>query len=190
MSSPAAGLIAAAAQVQQALSDAGFSFCFIGGLALQRWGEQRYTRDVDVTLLCEFGAEERAAQRLAAVLEARIPQAVAFASEARVFLARTRDGTPVDISLGAIGFEVRCVQRASRFEYAPGTPLVTCGAEDLVVMKAFAGRSQDWPDIEGIVMRQGGRLDWSLIDAELTPLLAVKDPDDTMERLARLRPGH
>ena len=35
-----------------------FSFCFIGGIALQRWGEQRTTRDLDLTLLTGFGNED------------------------------------------------------------------------------------------------------------------------------------
>lgn len=30
-------------------------FCFIGGLAVQHWGEPRFTRDVDMTLLTGFG---------------------------------------------------------------------------------------------------------------------------------------
>jgi hypothetical protein len=33
-------------------------FCFIGGLAVQHWGEPRFTRDVDLTLLTGLGNEE------------------------------------------------------------------------------------------------------------------------------------
>jgi hypothetical protein len=32
--------------------------CFIGGIAVLRWGEPRVTRDVDLTLLTGFGAED------------------------------------------------------------------------------------------------------------------------------------
>lgn len=39
-------LLAAAAEVQHFLRGAGEQFCFIGGIALQRWGEPRFTRDV------------------------------------------------------------------------------------------------------------------------------------------------
>ncbi len=35
-----------------------WKFCFIGGLAVQQWGEPRFTRDVDLTLLTGFGKEE------------------------------------------------------------------------------------------------------------------------------------
>jgi len=36
----------------------------------------------------------------------------------------------------------------------------TAAAEDLVVMKSFAGRDQDWIDVRGILLKQGGTLDW------------------------------
>ena len=35
----------------------GWRFCFIGGIALQRWGEPRLTGDVDLTILTGFGGE-------------------------------------------------------------------------------------------------------------------------------------
>jgi hypothetical protein len=33
-------------------------------------------------------------------------------------------------------------------------PLHTCSAEDLIVLRAFADRSKDWVDIEGVIIRQ------------------------------------
>jgi hypothetical protein len=46
----------------------------------------------------------------------------------------------------------------------------TCSAEDLIVYKAFADRPRDWIDVEGVLLRQQGRLDLELVFAELTPL--------------------
>lgn len=80
-------------------------------------------------------------------------------------------------------FEERAVARASEFVIQPGVALVTCSAEDLIVFKAFAGRERDWLDIEGIALRQRGRLDESLIWAELGPLLTLKEEPETPERL-------
>jgi hypothetical protein len=54
-------------------------------------------------------------------------------------------------------------------------------------MKAFADRSRDWADIEGIILRQGADLDWSLIEAELKPLLSVRGGMELWERLVDLR---
>lgn len=48
----------AACAVQDLCRAEGWRFCFIGGLALQRWGEPRETIDVDLTLLAGFGDEE------------------------------------------------------------------------------------------------------------------------------------
>ena len=42
-------------------------------------------------------------------------------------------------------------------------------------MKAFAARPQDWIDIEGILIRQHGRLDWSYVYANLEPLAELKE---------------
>jgi hypothetical protein len=36
----------------------GWRACFVGGIAVQRWGEPRVTRDVDLTLLTGFGSED------------------------------------------------------------------------------------------------------------------------------------
>jgi hypothetical protein len=43
------GVLAAAEQVQQLCQQHGWRFCFIGGVAVQRWGEPRLTQDVDLT---------------------------------------------------------------------------------------------------------------------------------------------
>ena len=57
-------VLEAALEVQRFLSRSGEQFCFIGGIALQRWGEPRLTRDVDVTVLSQFGNEAATAERL------------------------------------------------------------------------------------------------------------------------------
>jgi len=185
--SEAAGIFAAAREVQEKLAGAGFRFCFIGGFALQRWGEPRYTQDVDLSLLCPFGGEAEVAERLAALLEPRVADPATFAAQSRVFLARASNGTPVDIALAAIDFELRAIERATAFDLG-GSRLMTCCAEDLVVMKVFAGRARDWLDVESIALRRGHALDWEMIRRELEPLLAVKDDTQSLARLAKLRP--
>lgn len=181
------GVIGAAWEVQQKLSRAGFRFCFIGGLALQRWGEPRYTQDVDLNLLCPFGEELALGRRLAELFQPRFDRAVEFGVESRVFLAQTGDGTPIDIAFGAIDFELRCVDRASLFDYGGGISLRTCCAEDLIVMKVFANRDRDWPDVESVLMRCDTKLDWELIERELKPLLAIQGGQPVRDHLDELR---
>ncbi|TAN48170.1 MAG: hypothetical protein EPN19_16455 [Betaproteobacteria bacterium] len=93
----------------------------------------------------------------------------------------------MDIAFGALPFEERCVERASDWELAPGIVLHTCSAEDLVVLKVFASRAQDWVDVNGILARQRRALDWALIVDELKPLLALRESPENLDRLMQLK---
>lgn len=50
-------LISEAKFVQDFFEEQRWPFCFIGGLALLRWGEPRLTDDVDATVFTGFGNE-------------------------------------------------------------------------------------------------------------------------------------
>lgn len=179
-------LFGAADEVQRLCQAEGWQFCFIGGLAVQRWGEARLTGDVDVTLLTGFGGEDVFVDRLLEVFTSRVPDAPALARRARVVLLRTGAGVPVDVALGALPFEERSVARASGWDVVGTQPLRTCSAEDLIVHKVFAGRDRDWADVRGVLTRQGDRLDLDLVAGELEPLLEIKGTTPDLERLQRL----
>ena len=51
-------LLEAALELQNLFTRLEWRFCVIGGIALLRWGEPRFTRDVDVALLTGFGSED------------------------------------------------------------------------------------------------------------------------------------
>lgn len=176
-------IFAAAYDLQCFCEREGWRFCFIGGIAVQRWGEPRFTQDVDLTLLTGFGAEEQYIDRLLAHYIARLDDARTFALETRVVLLTGLGGVPLDIALGAMPFEERTIERASWYMITDGRALLTCSAEDLIVYKAFADRPQDWLDIDGIIARQGKRLRWGLIWSELEPLVALKEDPTILERL-------
>ena len=165
----------------------GWRFCFIGGIALQRWGEPRLTGDVDLTILTGFGGEAGYIEDLCGAFAGRIPDAAEFARRSRVLLLQSERGIPIDISLGALPFEERVVSRASFYRYLPGARLNTCSAEDLVVLKAFADRSRDWSDIEGVLLRSGYQLDWMRVETELAPLCEAKAAPHILPRLRALR---
>jgi predicted nucleotidyltransferase len=65
--------------------------------------------------------------------------------------------------------------------------LRTCSAEDLIVLKAFAGRGQDWADIERVIVRQSGKLDWNYIYEQLRPLAQLKDAPEIVDQLEARR---
>jgi hypothetical protein len=182
-------LFAAAADLQQ-FAAGRWRTAIIGGLAVQRWGEPRQTRDVDVALLTGFGGEEGVVDSLLERYRPRRPDARQFALDRRVLLIEDRRGVPLDVSLAALPFEERVVDRATGFPVAPDTVLTTCSAEDLVVLKAFADRPQDWLDIEGIVVRQGPVLDRRLIVRELEELLALKEDPSALVTLKKVFHRH
>src|SRR4051794_33076338 len=51
-------ILEAASELQDFCAARSWKFCFIGGIAVQRWGEPRFTADADITLLSGFGGEE------------------------------------------------------------------------------------------------------------------------------------
>jgi hypothetical protein len=177
------GVLAAAREVQAFCRNRGWDFCFIGGVALQRWGEPRFTQDVDLTLLTGFDGEEAYVDALLQEFKPRRPDAKEFALSRRVLLIETNEGIGVDAALGALPFEERTVQRATAWTWERDQSLITCSAEDLVVHKVFAGRDQDWADVERVLTRQYGKLNLAQIHEELEPLLELKCEPEAIAKL-------
>jgi len=180
-------VIRAAAELQAHCEAEGWKFCFIGGLAVLRWGEPRETVDVDLTLLTGFSGEERFIRLLLNRYQPRIEDAAEFARTRRVLLLRADSGVGLDVALGGLPFEESAVERSSFFAFPPDVPLRTCSAEDLIVLKTFAARSKDWMDVEGIIVRQAGRIDWSYVRSQLEPLLELKEAPELWDELERRR---
>jgi hypothetical protein len=179
--------IEAALELQGFLESHGEKFCIIGGLAVQRWGEVRLTVDADATVLTDWSRDEVVTDLLlGSPFLPRMADAREFALSNRVLLLKNAKGTHVDVALGAMDFENRSVQRSSLWRVSENAMLRTCSAEDLLVHKTFAGRTRDWADIEGILQRQGPKLDLELVRSELLPLLELKGTPEAMDRLAAL----
>jgi len=178
-------ILEAAVEVEHAVRAARFRFCFIGGVAVQRWGQPRMTADIDLTVLTGFGDEAPYVDALLGSFRGRIANAREFSLRHRTLLLFASNGVHVDVSLGAMPFEERSIERASPFAVSDRDSITTCSAEDLIVHKAFAGRDKDWGDIRGIIARQS-RLDHDLIWSELLPLLELREDTETESRLRRL----
>jgi predicted nucleotidyltransferase len=176
----------AAVELDRFCRQRSWRFCIIGGVAVQRWGEPRGTQDVDLTIVTGFGTEDSYIDELLRAFEPRRPDARTFALAHRVLLLRSTNRTSIDLSLGALPFEERAVTRASDFPVAPDQVVRTCSAEDLVVLKVFAGREQDWVDVVRIVQRQGARLDEEQMLRELEPLLGLKGTPEAATRLREI----
>jgi hypothetical protein len=155
LTAPTRALVFAARDILRFLDRHNVPACLIGGLAVQRWGEPRATQDVDLTLLAPLGEEEWSIDLLLRRYTGRDASAREFALRRRVLKLAAPNGVPIDVSLGALPFEVEVLDRATRWRLAPTIELVVCSPEDLVIYKLIAGRSRDLLDVEGIV-----RLQW------------------------------
>ena len=180
-------LFAAGIEFQEFVQRQGWRCCIIGGLAVIRWGQPRATQDVDFSLLTEFGQENARINELLEHFDVRLPDARQFAIESRVVLIKASNGTPLDVALAGFPYEERIIDRASSFDFTSSTTLWTASAEDLVVLKAFSGRSQDWADVEGILTRQSSELVWDIVWLELQALCELLGDDTPVRRLETLQ---
>jgi hypothetical protein len=179
-----------AVDVGAQLRQMGIEFCIIGGTAYQRWGEPRQTTDVDATLLVEFGRELEVVRNLLKTYSSRIENAESFALQNRIVLLQSSQGIGIDLSLGGLPYESRLIERSSLWKVPRHGEIRTCSAEDLVVLKSFASRPQDWIDVEKVIIRQGPRLDRALIIEELKPLAELKEEPEILSRLDQLFRKH
>jgi hypothetical protein len=182
----------AALEALAAMARLGQRACVIGGLAVQRWGEPRFTQDADLTVLAPLGSEAELVDALLLRFQPRAPDAKRHALDRRVLLLRASNRVSLDVSLAATPFEEDVMDRASSWRDIEGVPLVTCSAEDLVIYKLVAGRPGDIQDVIGIVGRQAQKLDaarirhWGAQFAELKEDPDLLRPFDAARRSAGL----
>jgi len=178
-------LFEAASEVCAFMEARQWKYCIIGGLAVQQWGEPRTTLDVDLTLLTGWGEEAQFVDALLERFKSRLDGAREFALARRILLIRASNGTDLDVALGALPFEENMVARARPVAFSPDLQLPCCMAEDLVIMKVFAGRPRDWLDAESIVARQCA-LDAAHILGHLAQLCELTNNAEALERARRM----
>lgn len=173
----------AAWEIGQFLTRRGVTYAIIGGIAVQKWGEPRFTRDIDLSVAYPLATGSAEFVRLiTAHFPSRSADPVAFARTTRMLLVTASNGVDVDISLALPGYEDDLFARAVDYEVAPGKSVRLCSAEDLIVHKAVAGRPQDLHDIQGVVLRQGVKLDVTYVRRWLKEFANVLGNPDVIER--------
>lgn len=180
-------IVAAAVELQDFLQTQQAKFCVIGGLAVLYWGQPRTTEDVDVSLFVPLGEESEQIDRLLSNFRARIPDAREFALENRVLLIEASNGIPLDIALAAFPFEEEIVSRSKSCELVRDVFLRIVSLEDLLVLKSFAGRPQDWIDVEGILVRRAGKVQWRQVISDLSAICSLVESNESLERLSEIR---
>lgn len=185
-------LLSAAQSVLATLDAAGIQACLIGGMVISRWGQPRATADADISALALYGQEGRVLDVLLTRFEPRRADARAFALAHRVLLISAA-GVGIDVALAAFPFEIEALEKATPWRLGSGITLQTCSAEHLIVYKLVAARPQDLIDVEGIVRRQGARLDVELIRGWGRQLAELKEDPDLLRPFEnawrRVEPG-
>ncbi len=154
----------AAWELHRFLKQQDIPYAVIGGVAVQKWGDQRFTQDVDISIATSL---EESPQKLVRLITDHFPSRklnpFEFARQTRMVLITASNGVDVDIALALPGYEGQMLERAIEYELEAGKNIQLCTAEDLIIHKAVAGRPQDVIDIQGIIYRQGDELDLSYI---------------------------
>lgn len=115
-------------------------------------GRPRLTRDIDALAIMPEDEWERVVGSSAQYgIEPRVDDALEFARRSRVLLMRhVASGIDLDITFGALPFEQSAVRNASNLDIG-GISVRLPRVEDLLVMKAVAGRPKDLDDIRGLL---------------------------------------
>jgi hypothetical protein len=129
----------------------------IGGLAAAAWSRERYTRDVDAA---STAANEDLEHLLTTAndigFSSRVPDPIPFAKGSRmVLLTDDETGLNVDISMAVLPYELEAIDRASTITLA-GVDVPVAQPDDILVMKAVAGRPIDLADIVEILSSNPG----------------------------------
>lgn len=149
------------ADAVQVLEARGIEFALIGGLAVSLRGQPRMTVDVDLVMLADVDrALELVRDIDATPFEPLFPGVEEVVARSYILPLRHRTtGIRVDVAIGMSGFERQAVRRAAPVSIgAVRVPVVA--TEDLLIMKALAGRPQDEEDIRGLIAAQRDAIDW------------------------------
>ncbi|MDX2014142.1 MAG: nucleotidyltransferase [Myxococcaceae bacterium] len=170
----------------RALNDFGAPWMLIGGIAIIAQGVRRLTTDIDAVIQGDQANPETMLHALAAnEIEPRIDDALAFAAENLVLLLRHGPtGVDLDLSFGWTSFEVEALQhRASLAFGRVRAPMAT--PEDLIVLKAMAGRPKDIDDAAALLtLHPNIRL--SRIRARLDELSSLANAPEASQSLEEI----
>jgi hypothetical protein len=167
----------------------GIRAAIIGGVAASLLGKPRLTKDIDAVVL-DAEAEVLIASGAAYGFLPRIPDAVEFARNTRILLLRYAEGEiDIDLSLGGLPFEYEVIDRSSMIDVSPEISIRVASPEDIVIMKAIAGRGRDMMDIENIIQANPD-LDVERIRRwvrEFSAVLEMPKIHDALEKLLQPR---
>ncbi len=178
--------LAAVDEVSEYLNNHGIKFFIIGGIANAIWGQPRATQDADFKIIVGRRLISELVALLGQKFKFRVADPLAFAQRTYVLPFYASNQIPVDVGLGFLPYEEQAVEHAVSIHHQ-GVDFLVCSAEDLIIQKAVSEREKDWSDIEGVLIRQGARLDQDYINEWLQQFAEALDRPDILERYHELR---
>jgi predicted nucleotidyltransferase len=167
------------------LEEYGIPFVVIGGIANAERGRPRATEDADLKVL----VKGRTISEFRALAEARFtPHRRPWLGKAESTLIISVEPEPdmvVDMLVAVFPYEELAIERAEKIDI-DGIILPICTAEDLIIHKAISNRKQDWIDIEGVLMRQRGKLDHAYIHNWLSQFAEALETPEILSRFEEL----
>lgn len=177
---------AALKQVVVFLDQHHIAYMVIGGLANAVWGEVRATRDADF----KVSIGDLSLSQFYDLITRRFPErgtnAPPHLQDSHIIYVWAMPNVAVDFLVSIFDYEQQAVERATAISIE-GVSVRVCTAEDLIIHKATANREKDWIDIEGIVIRQGSKIDQRYVTKWLKQFAAGLDSPQILSRYQTLR---
>ena len=151
-------------------------YMIIGGLAIATWGEMRVTHDADFKVSIDMPLAQFRSLVLQHFSE-RLTNIPKHMLSPHIIHIWALPNVAADMLVSIFDYERQAIERAVEMDIQ-GIPTRVCTAEDLIIHKAIAERGKDWIDIEGILIRQRGKLDTVYIRDWLTQFAeALEKPE-------------
>jgi len=173
--------------LQQLLRGEGLASAVIGGIAVGVWGEPRVTRDVDLKVLLGRDGASRLLEIIKSDYTALQSEPLQALSRTGILFVRDRLGTRIDLLLSDTVFDREVVERAVSVEVEPGSTIIVCRPEDLIIYKLISTRLRDHEDAAGVIRRQGRTLDDRYVLDWLKQFELALDDSTLVEEFEKLR---
>lgn len=167
-------LIEEAFEFQQFVESKGWDFYFVGGIAVQIWGEPRLTRDIDLHVFTNFQDEEGFLSSITSVYKPKFGDAERFALTERILPVISPTGVTIDVILMGFADLSNSLVRSTYQPFTDSVSLNICSPSDLIILKTIAGRDRDWGDVESVLRKQRD-LDWDYIENTIKRLFEHDD---------------
>lgn len=155
------------------------SYMVIGGIANLVWGEPRSTLDVDASVLVEETEWPNVLKELRRTFHVLPKDPLAFLHDTHVLPVETDAGVRIDLLWARLPYEHKAIARAVTEEIA-GQHVRVCRPEDLIIHKIISERVKDREDVQGIIRRQGARLDRRYLTTHIRTLAAALDQPELL----------